>query len=366
MTAVTQPKIATAGTHRTVKCLVWDLDNTLWDGTLLEGDRVAVRAAAVDVILELDRRGILHSIASRSDHDVACAALKEAGLDEYFLVPQINWDRKSLSVQRIAQALNLGIDALAFIDDDPCERGEVASTLPAVLCLSAADIASILQRPEFMPDVVSDDARLRRQRYREDAARCAAEGAFAGTPEEFLASLGLVCTIRRATPLDLDRALELTQRTHQLNSTGYTYTRAELAQLLASPGFECLTVTLRDIFGDYGTIGLCVSELTQDVLSVRLLLTSCRVLSRGVGSLVLHHLVRRAHARGLRLTAELIPTARNRMMQVAFAFAGFKEVARHGDVRVLTHDFAVMREVPAHVTIVDEESPELAYDIGSG
>ena len=116
---------------REVKCLVWDLDNTVWDGVLLEGDSVRLRHEVRHVICTLDERGILQSIASRNDYDEAMAKLEELSLAEYFVYAQISWGPKSTSLQNIVQRLNIGADSVAFIDDDPFERDEVAASVPA-------------------------------------------------------------------------------------------------------------------------------------------------------------------------------------------------------------------------------------------
>lgn len=344
--------------RRQIKCLVWDLDETLWTGTLLEGDAVSVRPQAAVAIRELDRRGILHSIASRNEGAAASAVLKREGLEEYFVHPQITWSPKSRSVAQIAQHLNIGLDAIAFVDDQAFERDEVAAVHPEVLCLSAEEIDTIIDRLEFVPVVISDDAKLRRKRYFAEADRKSAEEAFDGTPQEFLGTLDLVCTIRRACLADLDRALELTLRTHQLNSTGFTCSREELAEMFVSSSVECLTATLEDRYGDYGAVGLSVTTLTSELAVLRLLLTSCRVISRGVGTLMLNHVMRRAQASGRALQAQFIPTERNRMMRVTFAFAGFREVARRGEVCVLAHDLVSIPTPPAYCTLLtDADEP---------
>ena len=113
---------------QTIKCVVWDLDNTVWDGILLEDREVVLRPHVVDILKTLDERGILHSVASRNDHDLAMAKLEEFGIAEYFLYPQINWNPKSGSVAQIAKDINTGLDAIAFVDDQPFEREEVAFT----------------------------------------------------------------------------------------------------------------------------------------------------------------------------------------------------------------------------------------------
>ena len=112
--------------EQAVKCLVWDLDHTLWDGILLEDSQVVLRPEVPAIIRTLDERGILHSIASRNDPAMAMDKLQQFGLADYFLWPQINWNPKSESIKTISERLSLGLDSFAFVDDQPFEREEVA------------------------------------------------------------------------------------------------------------------------------------------------------------------------------------------------------------------------------------------------
>src|SRR5438477_200003 len=119
-----------AATSKSVKCLVWDLDNTLWNGVLAEDAEVVVPDEHKTILKNLDERGILQSIASRNDLERVSEILEANGIASYFLYPQVNWGSKCESIKRIAQSLNIGIDAIAFVDDDAFERGEVAFELP--------------------------------------------------------------------------------------------------------------------------------------------------------------------------------------------------------------------------------------------
>ncbi|MFJ2862501.1 HAD-IIIC family phosphatase [Kitasatospora sp. NPDC087314] len=328
----------------TVKVLVWDLDDTLWDGTVLEGDDPAPFPAATAALRALDERGVLHAVASRSDPAIAAAHLERLGLYELFTVLEIGWGPKSGAVRRIAEAIGIGLDTVAFVDNDPVERAEVAAAHPVVRCYPAEEVAALAERPEFRPEFVTADARLRRLRYRGEARREQAREEHQGTPEEFLASLGLELTIRQAWPDDLARAHELTVRTHQLNTTGRTYGLAELRALCDSPDHRVLVAELTDRFGAYGTIGLALSERTRhregdgpdgpaEVL--RLLLLSCRVMSRGIGPALIGHVVRAALAEGRRPLAEFVPTDVNRVMLVNLRFAGFTVVGQEEGGRLL-------------------------------
>ncbi|MFF3484395.1 HAD-IIIC family phosphatase [Streptomyces sp. NPDC002701] len=340
----------------TVKCLVWDLDDTLWDGVVLEGDRPRPFTVAVETLRTLDRRGILHAVASRGHPRTSAAHLAHHGLAELFSAVEIGWGSKSDAVHRIARALGLALDAVAFVDNDPVERAEVAAVLHGVRCYRADQLGTLPDRPEFRPEFVTDEARQRRRLYRVERHRARAEQDFDGSTGEFLASLDLTMTVRRATEEDLARAHELTVRTHQLNTTGLTLDMAELRRLTASPDHEVLVAGLRDRFGSYGTIGLAVSELTGADSVLLLLLTSCRVLSRGAGAVLLDHVVQRAVRAGLRPTARFVSTPMNQIMLVTLRFAGFEIVERHDDRMVLALDPDRRRGTrPRHVRVVTEE-----------
>ncbi|WP_103500191.1 MULTISPECIES: HAD family hydrolase [unclassified Streptomyces] len=340
----------TAPSPGQIKCVVWDLDNTLWDGTLLEDETVTVRPEVVAEIRRLDELGVLHSVASRNDHDHAMERLRAEGLEEYFLYPQINWNPKSGSLKEIASALNIGLDALAFVDDQPFERAEVSHSLPEITVVDALDLA-VLQEPGFRPKFVTDESRTRRSMYRSAVVRDRAEQEHVGTGEEFLATLGMQFTISEAGTEDLQRAEELTVRTNQLNSTGRTYSYEELDELRRSPDHLLLVASLTDRFGSYGKIGLALVERAGPAWHLRMMLMSCRVMSRGVGTVLLNHIMTLAAEAGASLRAEFVETGRNRMMYVTYAFAGFTEAERDGDHVVLEADLGRVQPAPPYLTV---------------
>jgi FkbH-like protein len=335
-----------------VKCVVWDLDNTLWDGVLLEDGNVAVKRAVVDVIRTLDERGILQSIASRNDLEPAMTKLREFGLEEYFLYPQIHWNPKSTSVRAIGEALNIGLDTIAFVDDEPFERDEVQFALPSVRCIDAGDAPKIPLLPEMSPRFLTEDSRMRRRMYLSDITRKEVEAVHSGSPEEFLASLQMSFTLAPARQEDLQRAEELTVRTNQLNATGYTYSYDELNRFRTSPDHELLIAGLDDKYGTYGKIGLSLVERSAEVWTLKLLLMSCRVVSRGVGTVLLNHIIRRAHDAGVKLRAEFAATDRNRMMYVTYKFAGFREIDKKDGVTILENDYSRIQTDPSYLELL--------------
>lgn len=341
--------------ERVIKCVVWDLDETLWKGTLLEGDDVEVFPANEKLLRLLDGRGILHSIASKNEETLARETLDRFGLTSYFLHPQIGWSPKSDSIRHIAERLNIGLDAIAFVDDQPFEREEVAFHLPSVMCLGPDAIDAIEHMPEFTPKVITAESARRRLIYLEDEQRKTAEAEFSGSPNDFLATLNMHVSIKRARSQDLDRASELTLRTNQFNTTGRSYSAEELNDLLASPVHRLYVIELEDKFGSYGIVGLGLLECDKGAWIIKLLLMSCRVVSRGIGTVFINYLMRLAKQAGNRLLAEICPNEKNRMMQIAYAFAGFRETARDGGLHLLENDLSVIQDTPAYVTLRSED-----------
>jgi methoxymalonate biosynthesis protein len=307
----------------TVKCLVWDLDDTLWRGTLAEGDDVALVPGVADVVRGLDARGILQSVASRNDHRPAMERLAAFGLDSYFVLPQIGWGRKSDAVRAVADELGFAHRAMAIVDDRPAELFEVSFALPEVRTYPATAAASLLRRTEFTPGVITDDARQRRARYQAGFRRDTARAGFAGPDDDFLRSLDIVLRIDHATETDLARLEELTRRTSQMNATGVPYSEADLRVLMGAADHDVLVLTLTDRFGPSGAVGLALVNRRPHVWHLKLLATSCRVVGCGVGAVVLRRLADRAAAADVHLVADFRRTDRNRIMEIGYRFAGF-------------------------------------------
>ena len=187
--------------------------------------------------------------------------------------------------------------------------------------------------------------------YQRQALSRREEEAFVGPKIEYLRTLGMTLTIAPATDADLERAAELTVRTHQLNTTGLTFSAAELSALARSPEHRLLICQLSDRHGDHGRIGLVLLAEGRAVWTIKLLLMSCRVLSRNLGATLIAYLLRGAAAAGVRLEAEMVPTDRNRRMMITYRFAGFRRVREEGGCVVLEHDLQAIPEYPDHVTV---------------
>ena len=336
-----------------IKCVVWDLDGTLWDGVLSEGGGRELRPGVRAVIEGLDSRGIIQSIASKNDSAPALRRLEELGLADYFLCPQISWGAKSDAIKTIAQTLNLKFEAMAFVDDNPFERDEVCFALPLVSVYDAADSDTLLSLTEFQVRFVTEDAKNRRRMYRADLRRAQAEEAFPGGEDAFLATLHMKLTLSPVTEKDLQRVEELTVRTHQLNSTGYTYSYEELLALSRSRDHIFLIAGLTDDYDDSGKVGLLLME-KSDVLTIKLLIVSCRVMSRGIGSALLSAATQIAHELGLPLRADFLETEHNRIMYITYKLAGFEELDGESDGGAMTLEYRedAPRPFPPYLTVL--------------
>ncbi|HVQ89803.1 MAG TPA: hypothetical protein VMU51_02095 [Mycobacteriales bacterium] len=316
---------------RLVKCVVWDLDNTLLSGVWLEAEQPPpAEPALLAALAELHRRGVLHSIASRNPAGLAGVLPGLADWPAPFVAPQYGWGRKSESLRRVARELKLGLDALAFVDDDAYERAEVAQALPEVLVLSPEDVPDALGWPELSPPVVTAEARARAASYAQARARQQAAHDRGQSTSDFLRWCRTELTIAAATAADLPRLAELAQRTHQFNSARRAVPEAELRAWLESAEHQVSVLRLRDRFGDDGLIGGAVvhagpAHEPGAEWTVRLLMMSCRAMGRGVIEALLAWLAGAAIRRGAGVL--LVPCRldeRNVPLRLALIAAGFR------------------------------------------
>ena len=311
-----------------VKCVVWDLDNTLWDGTLVETEDPSVlklKPGILDVIQELDNRGIIQSVASKNDHAAAMAVLEHLGVAEYFLYPQIHWNPKSGSVEQIAKRLNIGIDALALIDDTAFERSQVTSVRPQVRTYDVTEIAGLLARPEF--DVpVTAESRSRREMYRAEEKRNTLMQAEQTDIADFIRK----CNLRMHlfdpnTGEEKLRCYELIVRTNQLNMSGKKYTPEEFQEILARPNHKSFAFSCADDFGEYGIVGFGQYRVEDKTLVFTEFAMSCRVAGKFVESALFSHLLQAEHCEsGI---FQVIKTRKNVLLRNTLEQIGF--IAAH-------------------------------------
>jgi FkbH-like protein len=341
------------------KCLVLDLDNTLWGGILGEDGAARLRLggdAAGEgyrelqrAILALHSRGILLALCSRNDEAEAMAVLRDhPGMvlrPEHFAAVRVNWQDKVGNIESLAAELNIGLDSLVFIDDDPFERQSVRQRLPDVLVMDlppdpALYRSALLQLTAFDTLHVTGEDRARSRMYqdRRTHERLRTE---ASSLEEYLTGLEMRITAVPAEGATRTRLFQLVQKTNQFNLTTCRYSEAEFDVRTRSPEWRVFGVHVRDRLGDSGVVGVVVLRLAAGVCDIETFLLSCRVLGRSIESAVLAHvadLARRAGA--VRLRGRYIATPKNGLVRDVYEQHGFARADRDGEAEVWEADLA--------------------------
>lgn len=268
-----------------VKCLVWDLDNTLWDGVLIEtedANDITLRPGVMETIKQLDERGIIQSIASKNNYEEAWSVVEALGIGEYFIYPQIHWNAKSESMKAIADALNIGIDSLALIDDTPFEREQVMSVCSSVRCYDVTELDNLLNYPEFQV-VVTADSRNRRAMYQAEVQRRELLNDDGEDLLSFLRKCNLRMTILEPTTEEEKiRCFELITRTNQLNMTGKKYSLEEFEDIYNKEDHINFAFSCADNFGEYGIVGFGQYKVEEKTLVFTEFAMSCRVAGKYV------------------------------------------------------------------------------------
>jgi len=339
-----------------VKLVVFDLDNTLWDGVMVEntGEPYPLRSGVKETLEELDRRGILLSVASKNNMDDARAALEQLGVWDLFLHPRINWQPKSGNIAEIVSELNIGMDTVAFVDDSPFEREEVETGLPGIRVYDAPDIASLADRSAFSVAVTPESGR-RRSMYVEESARLEALGHTSGDYDSFLRSCEMEMRLTGLNESNRERVHELVQRTNQLNFSGNRYSRDALDRLLASPDTIPIVMHCRDKFGDYGIVGFAIVQTHGDGIEVSDMMFSCRIQGKKIEHAFLAHLLGVASAAGYgQCVCRFRETPRNVHSAVVFTDLGFTESEERRIGGQADYTMTCEKSlVPIPVTVVD-------------
>jgi FkbH-like protein len=273
-----------------IKCVVWDLDNTMWDGVLVE-DGVAelqLKPGIVDVIEGLDRRGIIQSIASKNTLEEAMRVLKQFHIDEFFLYPQISWSPKGEAIQTIARHLNISTEALLFVDDSEFELQQVKASCFGVRILDAKDYLSILEMKECHVPVTTESINRRRM-YQVERDRQETATSFKDDYKSFLMYCNIRLTIAPLTPENLERVHELTQRTNQMNFSGNRYDRDVLRKILQVSYLDTYVLSCEDKFGSYGIVGFGIVDRREPRMTD--LMFSCRIQSKRIEHAFLRHVI---------------------------------------------------------------------------
>lgn len=341
-------RIVAAVVGRSRKCLVLDLDNTLWGGVVgddgVDGLYLGQGSATGEAFLafqryaaQLARRGVILAVCSKNDIQVAEAAFEhpEMALERSDIaVFMANWEDKASNLRRIAEQLNIGLDSLVFVDDNPAERDIVRRELPQVAVPELPDdVADYPARVaaggyfEAIAFTADDSARV--QTYRANSERQAALGQ-ATDMAGYLKGLQMVMQARPIGAAELARATQLINKTNQFNLSTRRYSEVQVQQLANTPGAVALSLRLTDKFGDNGLISVVLARpdaaCASDELFIDTWLMSCRVLGRQAEQAALQVLARHAADAGYSaLIGEYRPSERNAMVAEHYPQLGFAQ-----------------------------------------
>lgn len=344
-------KIIRAMLGKARKCLVLDLDNTLWGGVIgddgVENIKIGHETPAAEAytawqeyVLRLKERGVILAICSKNEEEIAKSGFSHPDsvlkLTD-FIAFKANWLPKNENIAAIAKEINIGTDSLVFIDDNPVERQIVRDTMPEVAVpeVDGADVFSYIRAIEeagyFETVAVSGDDLKRNESYQANKARQKLSESVASY-DDFLKSLNMTAEIAEFQPVYFDRIAQLTGKTNQFNLTTRRYTRAEIESMANDPHYITLYGRLTDKFGDNGLISVVIGEKQENELHILLWLMSCRVLKRGLEENMLDVLTAKAIEAGCtKLIGYYYPTKKNKMVAGLYESFGFSMVGNDDD-----------------------------------
>ncbi|MBA4372536.1 MAG: hypothetical protein C0402_06695 [Thermodesulfovibrio sp.] len=328
---------------RVCKVLVTDLDNTLWGGVIGEEGFSGIRIGQdypgasyqklQRVMLDLQQRGIILAVCSKNNTGEAMEAIeRHPGMllrSRHFAAVRINWTDKVQNLREIAKELNVGTEALAFLDDNPAECHRVRSSMPEVTVIELpADpmkfALTLRSVPVFERLMLSAEDQQRGRFYGEQRLR-AELGETAASREDFYRSLNMEVEIMGKEPEILTRVAQLTQKTNQFNMTGKKYTEQQLTQMIATSDWRIYAMRVRDRFGDNGIVGVGIVQFRDLACEIDTFLLSCRVIGRTVETALLSHIAGEASNRGFRkLSGWFMSTAKNAPAKDFYASHGFR------------------------------------------
>lgn len=333
------------------KCLILDLDNTVWGGVIGDdgiekiqlGHELGIGKAFTEFqewAVKLKNRGIILAICSKNNEDVAKTPFEKhpemvLKLDD-IAVFVANWENKADNIRKIQSILNISFDSIVFLDDNPFERNLVRENLPEVtvpeLPEDPAQYLEYLYGLNLFETATYSQADTERTRqYQIESQRAVAQFNFTNEAD-FLKSLEMTSEVRPFNSFNTPRVSQLSQRSNQFNLRTVRYTEAEIEQLASNKNYHCLSFTLTDKFGDNGLISVIILEKKdEDTIFIDTWFMSCRVLRRGMENFTLNTIAKYANDNGFKhIVAEYIPTTKNKLVENHYTSLGFEDISTNG------------------------------------
>lgn len=340
--------IITACLGKIKKCLILDLDNTVWGGIIgddgienIEIGSLGIGKAFTELqswAKQLKERGIILAICSKNNEEIAKEPFEKH--PEMILrledisVFVANWENKADNIRYIQEVLNIGFDSMVFLDDNPFERNLVRANIPDVTVPELPEdpaqyMEYIYSLNLFETASYSSADAGRTKQYQEEAERVISRKSFTNQ-DEYLASLSMKAKVLMADNFNIPRISQLTQRSNQFNLRTIRYDETEIQRFEESDSFVIIPVSLEDKYGDYGLISVIILEQKESSLFVDTWIMSCRVLKRGVENFVMNSIVEVAKSRNINLIrAEYVPSKKNALVENLLPNMGFQAVSEN-------------------------------------
>lgn len=329
----------------TRKCVVLDLDGTLWGGIAgelgIEGIQLGPSIPGMEyldfqeALLNLTRRGILLAVASKNNPDDVLPVIRNHPhmrlREEHFAAVRINWKNKVDNIRELADELNIGLNSLVFIDDNPHEREMIRQMLPEVLTVDLpTDPSRYRETLEAMSDfellALTKEDEVRSAQYQAMHQRRAVRNA-AASLEDYFQSLNISASIGIANLKHIDRLVQMHNKTNQFNLTTRRYQTADMTRFLADDAYQLYILNVRDRFGDHGLVGAAIIRANGNCWFIDSLLMSCRVMGLSVETALLHKIYEDAAHKGIEtLVGEFIPTKQNQPVEDFYSRHGFSRM----------------------------------------
>lgn len=320
-----------------IKLVIWDADNTLWNGTVYYKDKEAIKIkpGTKAALKELDKRGIISTLCSKNNYEDVDTMLKKFGIDKYFKESQVGWGLKSGAIKKLSEIFNVPFDKILFIDDDPFQRAEVQSQLPGLNITELTDPIDVLNINGIKPEKETGIDKKRVQILKEARNREEAEKENRNDYKDFLCNCDIKMVVREVEKKDWTRVVQLLNRTNELNATGNRYELEELKKSYEINKDKILVVELTDKFGEYGLIAETIIDTTEpDTWFIKDLTVSCRTMGRGVGSTLVLVILNIAKKQGVKnIKGYVKPSESNWRMQPLFEKRGFRKISNGDDIK---------------------------------
>ena len=355
------------------KCIVLDLDNTLWGGIIGEDGLEGIKLGPTpegrpfmefqQYLLSLFNRGVILAINSKNNYDDAMEVFRKHPhivlKEDNFAAMQINWNDKIENMKALAEELSVGVDSFVFIDDDKANRQMIREAFPEINVVEMPEDSSLylnklMDINDFNTLQITEEDKKRGHMYVQQRKRTEFQKS-ATDLTEFLKSLNMVVTAEKANKFNIPRISQLTQKTNQFNMTTRRYMEEDIKKFSEDKNSLVFSVKVEDKFGDNGITGAAIVKKGKDAWSIDTFLLSCRIIGRKVEETLLAYIAREAKKAGAkRITAEFIPTKKNSVAKEFYKNSGFNMAKKENEKEVWEYDLKEDYKFPDFIKFVEK------------